>query len=120
MIQSLFLVAYDEMETPVVGSNVIRTLLTRRQDESFFTNILKSFAECSTIKPDTLINLLQKSLDNQVVIQSRNNHFVDKIAKVPCKGKVGVLDSRLPMLVLAEEVNNIKGLRMEETLVTVQ
>ena len=56
------------METPIIGSNVIRALLTRSQDKSFFKSILMSFAKGSTIEPDTMIDLLQTSLDDQVVI----------------------------------------------------
>lgn len=52
------------MKTPIVGSSVIRALLTRSQDKSFFKSILKSFAKGSNIETDTMIDLLQKSLDD--------------------------------------------------------
>lgn len=42
LIQALNLVASYEMKTPKVGFNVLKELLMSSQDESLFTNILKS------------------------------------------------------------------------------
>lgn len=42
LIQALNLVASYEMKTPKVGFNVLKELLISSQDESLFTNILKS------------------------------------------------------------------------------
>ena len=64
-----------------------------------------------------MINLLQKYQDNQVVIQSRNKNFVgpeSKTVTIPCRGEM------LPILVVADEINYIKGLIAEEALVTVK
>ena len=40
--------------------------------------------------------------------------------KVPSKGKVGLLNLRSLMLVVADKIDNIKGLTVQQTLVTVK
>lgn len=43
----------------------------------------------------------------------------EETVKILCKNKYDVLDSRLPILAVADETKCIKGLRVEEKLVTV-
>ena len=114
---------HEEMQTPTVGFNITKELLTSIQDKLLFASTLQSSFTGITVEPDSIINILQKSQDDLVVIQSRNKYFVvpgGNTVKILCKNKYGVLDSRLPILDAADEIKCIIGLRVEETLVVVK
>lgn len=72
MIEIPCSVTHEDMETPTVGFNVTKELLTSSQDKSLSTNMLQPYTTGSAVEPDNMINLTQKSQEDRVVVQGRN------------------------------------------------